>query len=188
MNKTAIIVVDMIYDFTNPHGKIFYPINSSLISKIHDFVEEARQYGCLIIYVAHTVQANDLAKRIKPTRECCIEGTGGELIDERLHVDIQQDIIIKKTKYSAFFDTSLRSTLTKYAIDQIVVVGTKTNNCILATVIDAYNYNIKTFVPRELVGTNDEITNVIYLRDMDKYLCEVESETTILDKIKRGIL
>lgn len=188
MNKVAIIVVDMVYDFTNPNGKIFYPLNVDLLPKIHDFVEASREHGALIVYVAHTVTKEDLKKSSKMTRECCIEGSGGELIDERLHVIAGVDIIVKKPKYSAFFKTQLDNILKQHGVSTIVVVGTKTNNCIYATVLDAYNLNIKTYVPRELVGTNDTITNDTYLRDMGKYLCEVDTKDAILSRIKAGTL
>lgn len=187
MNKTAIVVVDLVYDFTNPLGKIYYPLNAELLPRIRDFVTAARKYGSLIVYMQHTVTPEIIARSPKKTRECCLEGSGGELIDERLEV-LPEDLVIKKAKYSSFFNTSLKDELFARDIHTIVVVGTKTNNCVYATVLDAYNLDMRVFVPRELVGTADIVTNNTFLHEMNKYLCEVSSSETILQKLREGTL
>jgi len=182
--KIAVIVVDMVYDFTNPLGKVFYPINESMLPKIRDFITITRDLGCQIIYMRHSVTKELLKTYTKETRENCIAGTGGDEIDERLEIVPGKDLVIKKHKYSSFFNTNLHEELKRRNINTIIVVGTKTNNCILATVLDAYNLDIKTYVPIELVGTSDKLTNDIYLRDLGRYLCEVETKDKILDLIR----
>lgn len=185
-NKVAVIVVDMVYDFTNPKGEVFYPLNEALLPKIKSFVNHARTLGCQIVYMRHSVTKAMLNEHVKLTRDNCIAGTGGDEIDERLDV-MPEDLIIKKHKYSSFFETSLAETLAQRDIHEIIVIGTKTNNCILATVLDAYNLNIKTTVIKELVGTSDEQTNQVYLRDMGKYLCDVKSKDDMLKTLERKL-
>ncbi|HMM00071.1 MAG TPA: isochorismatase family cysteine hydrolase [Bacilli bacterium] len=188
MNKKyALIVVDMVYDFTNPNGKIFYPLNVDLLPKIKDFIAEVRKYGVQIIYMQHSVTKRMLEESPKKTRECCLVGTKGEQIDERLEIR-PEDLVIKKHKYSSFFETGLDQELKSRGIDHIIVAGTKTNNCVFATVLDAYNLNYHAFVPKELVGTTDYETNGVYLRDMGKYLCEVMSDREIIAHLQEGIL
>jgi nicotinamidase-related amidase len=187
MNKTAVIVVDMIFDFTNPLGKIYYPQNSNVLPLIIELIEEARKYECQIVYIQHTVTPETIAKSVKKTRECCFEGSGGNDIDERLDIR-KEDLIIKKHKYSSFFQTTLDVMLKEKGITQLIVVGTKTNNCIYATVLDAYNLDYLAYIPEECVGTNDPITNEIYLRDMGKYLGEVRSLDKIKELLKAGVL
>ncbi len=36
MSETALIVVDMVFDFTHPEGKVFYPRNREIIPRIKD--------------------------------------------------------------------------------------------------------------------------------------------------------
>lgn len=181
--KVAIIVVDMVYDFTNPNGKVYYPLNDMLLPKIKNFINQVRSLGVQVVYMRHSVTEEMLKTYTKQTRENCISGTGGDEIDERLDVR-KEDLVIKKHKYSSFFETGLKEELEKRDIHEIIVVGTKTNNCVLATVLDAYNYNIKTYVPKELVGTSDELTNDIYLRDMGRYLCEVMTQEQIIEMLE----
>ena len=188
MNKTALIIVDMIYDFTDPLGKVFYPKNEEIIDSLADFIDFAKHCDCSIIYVEHTIKMEDyLTQKIK-TRECCIEGTGGEITDSRLNCDRSKDIIIKKTKYSSFYKTNIEEVLKKKKIENLIITGTKTNNCILATALDAFNRNFNTFVVSDLVGTNDEETNRIYLKDINKYIAKVMSSGEIKGLLSEGEL
>jgi len=187
MNKTAVIVVDMIYDFTNPNGKVYYPLNAQVLPKIIDLVAHARAQGCQIAYMQHVTTPELNAASVKKTRECCLEGSGGEALDERLDVQTN-DWVVRKHKYSSFFQTDLHRRLQERGITQLIVVGTKTNNCVYATVLDAYNLGYLVRVPVECVGTSDPLTNEIYLRDIGKYLGEVQSLEQILSDLQRGIL
>lgn len=188
MNKTALIVVDMVYDFTNRSGKVFYQQNEVILPKIKNLIKICRDKGCLVIFIEHTLTKEMHEKQIKKTRECCIEGTGGDLTDERLKVDYKKDLVIKKHKYSSFYDTSLDWVLKQNKIENLLVVGTKTNNCIYATVLDAYNLDYKTIVVKDLVGTSDNLTNDIYLRDMGKYLCDVVNFEDVLNLLEKEVI
>ncbi len=188
MNKTALLVVDMIYDFTNPNGKVFYPKNEEIIWNLSDFVNDAKKHDCFVIYVEHTVKLEDYQSTKIKMRECCIEGSGGELTDSRLNCDREKDIIIKKTKYSSFYNTDLDIILKENSIENVIIVGTKTNNCILATAFDSFSRGYMTYVVSDLVGTSDNLTNEIYLRDINKYLAKVLDSKTIVDLFKKGEL
>ncbi|HOO44280.1 MAG TPA: isochorismatase family cysteine hydrolase [Bacillota bacterium] len=188
MNKTALVIVDMIYDFTNANGKVFYPKNETIIEPLATFIANARRHDCRIIFIEHTVKMEDFLQSKVKMRECCIEGSGGEITDSRLGCDRNNDIIIKKTKYSAFFKTDLDRVLKQHEIQNVLIVGTKTNNCVLATAFDAYSLNFDTYVISDLVGTSDDLTNEIYLRDINKYLAKVIDSKTALSMMVEGVL
>ena len=188
MNKTALIIVDMIYDFTNPNGLVYYPKNEEIIDDLARFIEISRHYDCEIIFIEHTVKKTDSAKQFLKMRECCIEGSGGEITDERLNCNREQDIIVKKTKYSSFFNTNLDEILKEREIENVLITGTKTNNCVLATTFDAYSRGYNTYVIKNLVGTNDDQINQIYLNDISKYLAKVLTSDEIIELYDLGEL
>lgn len=188
MNKTALIVVDMIYDFTNKNGKVYYPKNEEILYKLASFIEKAREQQCLVVFVEHTVKYNDFLSSKLKMRECCIEGTGGELTDERLGCNRESDIIIKKTKYSSFFNTNLDNILKEHKIENLLITGTKTNNCVLATTFDAYSRDYTTYVISDLVGTNSDELNNVYLNDINKYLAKVLTSFEIFSLFGKGVL
>jgi nicotinamidase-related amidase len=114
---------------------------------------------------------------LESVRPCCIEGSGGEAVCADLEPDVAADYIIKKRRYSAFFGTDLDLVLRENGIENTVIVGTKTNCCIRATVNDAFNYGYNITVLSDCVGTNDAVINDAHLSDFRRYYGEVrESE------------
>jgi len=185
MNDTALIVVDMIRDFTQKDGKIYYPGNDEVLPNIITLINVCRKQDCEIIFVRHSLTEEDFRSLPKETRKCCIKGTGGDELDPRLPVENGDRIVLKK-KYSAFWQTDLEAELYDMDIKRLFVVGTKTNNCVYATVLDAYNRNYPVYVVKECVSTKDKVTNNIYLDDIDRYLGHVISMDDVRDKFEAG--
>lgn len=174
MSKSALIVVDMVYDFTDPQGLVFYQQNEEILPKISEAISVARVGGALVIFMQHCYRKDKPDKNLVNMRPNCIEGSGGEAIDKRLEV-MPQDYIIKKRRYSGFFGTDLDLVLRENGIENVFIVGTKTNCCIRATVTDAYYLDYNVFVVRECVATNDDNVNNVHLEDIRKYFGRVIS-------------
>ncbi|MFC2122133.1 isochorismatase family protein [Bacteroidota bacterium] len=66
-----------------------------------------------------------------------LPNTWGAEIAKEL-VQEKDDIVVEKPRYSAFFDTNLDTVLKRYNIKYLLVTGVATNNCVEATVRDAY--------------------------------------------------
>ena len=164
MEKTALIVVDMVKDFTSPEGLVYYPQNEQILPIINQVVCDAREKGILIVFLQHRYRANKIEKNLVNMRPNCIEGSGGETLDD-----------IPKRRYSGFFGTDLDSVLRENKIANVIVVGTKTNCCIRATVTDAYNLDYLPIVIRECVATNSEASNEMHLDEINRYLGKVIS-------------
>lgn len=170
--KTALLVVDLVHDFTSPDGLVYYPQNDEIVPRVAELVAYCRARGVLIVYMQHCHRAGKPDRDLTTMRPNCVEGSGGELIDSRLTV-LSQDYVIRKRRYSAFFGTDLDLVLREHGIRRLLVVGTKTNCCIRATVTDAYNLDYDSYVVRECVATNDEVVNNVHLQDIEKYLGHV---------------
>lgn len=172
MSQSALIVVDMVYDFTDENGLVYYPQNKQILPNIQTVIDCCRKNGALIIFMQHRYRKDKPDKNLVNMRPNCIEGTGGEEIDKSLDVR-PEDYIIQKRRYSAFFGTDLDLVLREHDIKNVIVVGTKTNCCIRATVNDAYHLDYNVFVVRECVATNDETVNNVHLSDIGKYFGRV---------------
>ena len=68
----------------------------------------------------------------------------------------------------------------------VIVVGTKTNCCIRATVTDAYYLNYNTIVLSDCVATNSEVVNNVHLEDMRKYFGTVLTSEELFEKFRVG--
>lgn len=187
MNETALIIVDMVKDFTDPSGLVYYPQNREVLPRIAKVLQKCRETGKLIIFLQHCNRAGKPDEKAAAMRPNCIEGSGGEEIDHMLKVDRDKDYVIKKRRYSGFFGTDLDLVLRENHIKNTVIVGTKTNCCIRATVTDAFYLNYNPIVIRECVATNSETVNNVHLEDIQKYLGTVVDIDTFFEKLESGI-
>lgn len=185
MHKTALFIIDMVNDFTNPEGLVFYPKNREILPNIKKVLEECRKRNILVIFFRHSYRKNKFDKNLINMRPNCIEGSGGDEIDSMLQVDNEKDYIIKKRRYSGFFGTDLDLILRENKVENVIITGTKTNCCIRATVTDAYNLDYKVYVVSDCVATNDELVNEVHLGDIKKYLGKVVSSLELFKLLEK---
>ena len=188
MNRTAVIVVDLIRDFTRPEGKVYYPETAAILPDVKRLLDHARKQDCLVVFMQHRYRAHKYDRNLEAMRPSCLEGTEGIEIDPSLGVDPKKDFVIPKRRYSAFFGTDLDLVLREHRIEHLIIVGAKTNNCINATALDAHNLAYDAHVVRECVATNNPDAQKVYLEDMDKYICDVDSLDDVLRKLEEGAL
>lgn len=186
MNETALIIVDMVRDFTDPDGLVYYPQNREILPRIASVLKKCHEKGKLVIFLQHCNRVGKPDEKAALMRPNCLEGTSGIDIDPSLEVDAERDYVIRKRRYSGFFGTDLDLVLRENHIKNTVIVGTKTNCCIRATVTDAYYLNYNPIVIRECVATNSETVNEVHLSDIQKYLGTVADMKTFFEKLDNG--
>lgn len=100
----------------------------------------------------------------------------------------EKDYVIQKRRYSGFFGTDLDLVLRENKVENVIIVGTKTNCCIRATVTDAFYLDYNPYVVKECVATNSDIVNEVHLTDIDKYLGDVVDMNTLFTMLDEGTL
>lgn len=188
MSKSALIVVDMVYDFAHPDGLVYYEQNREIMPNIVKMIEKSRETGFLIIFMQHSHRKDKYDKELTMVRKNCIEGSGGDQLMPELGYDEKKDYLIKKRRYSSFYGTDLDLVLREHKIENVVICGTKTNCCIRSTVQDAYHLNYNVIVPRECVATNSDVINEVHLTDIHKYFGRVYSMEELFKKMEDGDL
>lgn len=188
MHNTALLVVDMVKDFTQPDGAVFYPQNREVLPKIVEVVEHCRTHGVLVVYMRHSYRNGKPDHNLNNMRPCCIEGTGGDELDPMLPVDESKDYILKKRRFSAFFGTDLDLILRENQIENLIVVGTKTNCCIRASVTDAHFLGYQPIVLSDCVATDSPVVNQVHLEDIQKYMGKVITADELFKTLKEGCL
>ena len=188
MRKSALIIVDMIRDFTDPEGLVYYPQNREILPYIRKVLDRCREKEVLIVFLQPCNRKGKTDRKAQAMRPNCIEGTFGVEIDPMLSVDEEKDYVIPKRRYSGFFATDLDLVLRENEIENVIIVGTKTNCCIRATVTDAFYLDYNPYVVRECVATNSEVVNEVHLTDIDKYLGDVIDMETLFTMLDEGKL
>lgn len=181
------LIVDMVKDFTDPEGLVYYPKNREILPKIGRVLEECRKRGVLIIFLQHCNRRGKFDRKAAAMRPNCIEGSGGEQIDPLLPV-MESDYVIKKRRYSGFFGTDLDLVLRENGVRNVIITGTKTNCCIRATVTDAFYLDYDPYVVSDCVATDSEQVNQVHLEDIRKYLGRVVDSEELARMLESGEL
>ncbi|MCM2312921.1 MAG: isochorismatase family protein [Steroidobacteraceae bacterium] len=86
---------------------------------------------------------------------------------------IAGETVITKQYASAFFGTSLASTLTALGIDTVLIAGVSTSGCVRATAVDACQHGFIPLVVRDAVGDRHPAPHEANLFDLQAKYAEV---------------
>jgi maleamate amidohydrolase len=95
------------------------------------------------------------------------------------------EVVVTKQYASAFFGTSLGSTLAAIGVDTLIIVGVSTSGCIRASALDACQHGFIPIVVREAVGDRDPRPHEANLFDIDAKYGDVVSEAEVMDYLHR---
>ncbi|MBN1385394.1 cysteine hydrolase [Candidatus Woesearchaeota archaeon] len=185
MAGTALLVVDLQNDFIEEdsvYGNISIRKN---LKRIKSFIDACREKGFLIIYTRHcfSPKKNPIEARLYPELigEVLKKGTHGWNIHESIYTE--DDIIIDKHRYDAFYGTDLESILKKKRIKNIIIIGTMTNVCCDSTARGAMYRDFNVFFCSDLNFTYDKRTHKMSLENINDHFGEVLSSKEILRKL-----
>lgn len=116
---------------------------------------------------------------VKKTRTSQRTGPEAQEIAEAIK-PLPSELLIKKTKASAFFGTPLLPVLLNSKVDCLLIAGTSTSGCVRATVVDACSYNFPCFVVEECTFDRFELSHLVNLWDMNAKYADVITLTEAL--------
>ncbi|MBD3926722.1 isochorismatase family protein [Nocardioides cavernae] len=93
------------------------------------------------------------------------------------------EVVVAKQYASAFFGTSLASTLNAWDVDTVVVVGFSTSGCVRATALDALQHGFRPIVVAEACGDRADWAHAQNLFDLDAKYADVLGEREVLDHL-----
>jgi len=149
--ETAVLVVDMQKDFCYEDGALFVgDAVRRIIPNIKALLEDARIKGLPLVFTQdwHSPEDDEFAVW---GRHCVEYTRGAELIDELAEVE-ERAFVVRKTRYTAFFETELEAHLRKKGIKKLIIVGVATNICVLHTAIDASLRGFEIIIPEDCVA------------------------------------
>jgi nicotinamidase/pyrazinamidase len=162
----ALFVVDMLKDFLNKDGALYCGDSSrKIIPFVKEKIEKFHENRDLVVFICDSHDEDDLEFEMFP-KHCVTNTEGAEIIDE-LPVG-EDDIIIKKKRYSAFYGTDLDRVLRDHKISEVHVLGVCTSICVMDTVGDLRNRDIAVIVWEKGVADFDKQAHDFSLRRMEK--------------------
>ncbi|HEY8524448.1 MAG TPA: isochorismatase family cysteine hydrolase [Acidimicrobiales bacterium] len=183
-DRPALVVVDMTRDFVGDRPE---PVLESIrrypnscgaeaweaMDRLAPLLAAARRAGVPIVYTANdpspaarSLEAASWARRNARVGDRWAEH-GSALSDIAPPIAPEPgDVVVLKTKPSAFFDTPLRQYLTMWGTDTVVCCGATTSGCVRATVVDAFSHGYDVVLVADATVDRGQASHAIGLFDM----------------------
>jgi nicotinamidase-related amidase/alkylated DNA repair dioxygenase AlkB len=99
---------------------------------------------------------------------CCLPGTTGFRLPESLasSIDHEKDVILIKSHYSAFTNTSFLLNLRKKFVSELYLCGSLSNISVYATALDAVRHGLRVTIIEDCVGYRNETCHKEAMRQM----------------------
>lgn len=187
--KSAVIVVDFTKAYTTPGSKWYCPGKGfgvvDAVAESKPLLELARSKGVPIfyttVYYEHETDGGIFTQKIPLLRTWTKDNILCD-IDDSIRPKTTDAFIVKQYP-SAFFGTSLASSLRAISVDTCIVIGCSTSGCIRATVLEGMQLGFRCIVPRECVGDRTESIHESNLFDMHAKNGDVVPKQAVMDHL-----
>lgn len=171
----ALLIVDVVMAYLDPASALYAGVEDALAANVA-LAAAARAAHVSVIFtrVVYGPGGVDggLFYRKVPALKCFDAGSPLGAFPPGLQPE-PDDTIVTKQYASAFFATSLASTLAALRIDTVLVTGFSTSGCVRATALDALQHGFAPFVVREACGDRDPRPHDANLFDLSRKYAEV---------------
>ncbi len=198
--RPALLVVDVVRAFCGRRGQSLEealrewptacgPQAWEAVEGIEELLQAARRGAAPVIYIV-ALQGSDHIYGGTVRGE--VEAMGAPMSRPGAR-DIPQEIaprpgevVLAKTKPSAFFGTPLVTLLNRAQVDSLIVCGCTTSGCVRATVVDGFSYGYRVFVPEEAVFDRARLSQAVGLFEMNSRYAQVVSVREVLTWLEGG--
>lgn len=178
--KFAVVVIDMLEDFFK--SPPLSEKREGLTRATNTLVQQARQSGGMVVWIRQEFEP-DLSDAYLSMKDhnthITIRGTKGCQILRELDVANEDSVLIKK-RYSAFYQTDLTKLLEVASIEHLVLTGVNTHACVRATAVDAYQQDFRVSLATDAVDSYDEQYHRESLRYLEQSIARLTSTETLI--------
>ncbi|APX97907.1 cysteine hydrolase family protein [Natronorubrum daqingense] len=179
--NTAVVVVDMQNGFCHPEGSLYAPGSESVIEPIATLVDRAREADTQVIFTRDVhppeqFEDTHYYDEFEQWGEHVLEGSWEAEIVDGLSVE-DDDYVLEKHTYDAFYNTELEGWLNARGIHDLVICGTLANVCVLHTGGSAGLRDFRPIMVEDCIGSIEDDHKEYALEHADWLFGEVvESE------------
>ncbi len=181
--KPALILVDFVRAYFDESSPLYAGVEDALAAALR-IRDAARPTDVPVIYTNVVyrnggVDGGVFFKKV-PALEAFVAGNPLGRWAEGLE-PASDEIVVSKQYPSAFFGTSLASTLTALDVDTLIITGLTTSGCIRATCVDACSHGFIPIVVADACGDRHAAPHEANLFDMNAKYGDVVDEAAVLD-------
>lgn len=185
-SRPALILIDFCQAYFDPECDLYAEVDEALESALR-VRAAARAAGVPVIltnvvYHPSTIDGGRFFEKAAPLKNF-IKGSPMGAFGPGLE-PFDDELVISKQYPSAFFGTSLASTLTAMGVDSVLLTGLTTSGCVRASCVDAMSHGFRTAVISEACGDRHEAPHQANLFDMNAKYADVVSEADVTEYLK----
>lgn len=191
--RPALLVIDFVRAYLVPGSPLYAGVESARAA-CEQLLAACREAGLPIVHtnVAYQPGGRDggVFFRKVPALACFEAGAHPQLAAFADGLEPRSgETLITKQYASAFFGTSLASTLTALRVDTVLIAGVSTSGCVRASAVDCCQHGFVPVVVRDAVGDRAPGPHEANLFDLQAKYAEVVSLETArqyLDSLRRS--
>lgn len=176
--RSALLIIDVVEAYLRPDSPLYVGAEACFESLIR--LVAAARAGCApviftnVVYQAGGLDGGVFYRKV-PALKAFDLGSPLGAFSERLRPQ-PGELIVTKQYASAFFGTSLASTLRADGVDTVVIGGFSTSGCVRASALDALQHGFIPFVVRDACADRDTRPHEANLFDLQAKYADVVNE------------
>jgi nicotinamidase-related amidase len=148
MPSLAVVIVDMLSPYDHEDGDDLAAQVRERVEPLQGLIEAARSSDEVeLIYVNDNYE--DFTATSKDIGESAMRGRHPDLVEPFLPP--KGTLFVQKVRHSAFYSTALDHLLRSHGVEEIVLAGQVTEQCILYSALDAYVRGFSVRIPHDAV-------------------------------------
>ena len=181
-SRPALILIDFCMGYFDPACDLYAGVEDALASALRVRVA-AHEAGIPVIltnvvYHPTAIDGGRFFEKAAPLRHF-LRGSAMGAWAPGL-VPREDELMVSKQYPSAFFGTSLASTLTALGVDSVLLTGLTTSGCVRSSCVDAMSHGFRTAVVADACGDRHPAPHQANLFDMNAKYADVVSEDETL--------
>lgn len=180
--RPALLLIDFCQAYFEPGNALYAEVDAALESALR-VRAAAREAGVPVIltnvvYHPSGIDGGRFFEKAMPLKNF-VKGSPMGAWGPGLE-PFEDELVVSKQYPSAFFGTSLASTLTAAGVDSVILTGLTTSGCVRASCVDAMSHGFRTAVVAEACGDRHAAPHDANLFDMNAKYADVVSEQEVL--------
>jgi nicotinamidase-related amidase len=190
--KCALLVIDMQDEFVKPGWTPdWVPEATRQVPRIKKLIEHCRSKNVPVIFTVYSKTHNYLDRpgtgEFMPGRYPDVKADrSSSFVEGRVWHELapaEDEVVIHKPSYGAFYDTPLETVLKNLGKDTVIICGTVTNICCGATARQAYERSFKVIFGSDVTSSDYPDLQEYELKVLRKNFARVLSADEIIESL-----
>ena len=182
---SALFVIDMQQYFCNPSSHAYFKDSTKIIPNIYQLITLYRKLSLPVIFTRYALLRTESPGAMSRWwRDVLYEDNNLSNIIDALH-PLPHEHVIRKTQYSAFFETDLDQMLKKLQVTNILITGVLTHLCCETTARDAFMRGYDVFFVADATASDEPTLHTASLATLSDGFATITTTDEVCAWIKK---